>query len=177
MDKLCWWDCNGRYYSGWCHVPALATNPSPGRVVPLPGFFGSHRAVARHRRHTTYILHHYCPSGKSWYMDISSSICRCRIRTSSYSYLPNCPLESNCRPCIQIDSFIPLWEWDLPKKKSKKKKSTEKSDKSKGVSSGVNTPDHAVDDVDDSGVSAANSRSGSRAATVTVEDVPEEETS
>jgi len=71
-----------------------------------------------------------------------------------------------------IDSFIPLWEWDLPKKKSKKKKSTEKSDKGRGVSSGVNTPDHAVDDVDDSGVSAANSRSASRAATV--EDVPEE---
>jgi hypothetical protein len=38
------------------------------------------------------------------------------------------------------------------------------------VSSGVNTPDYAVDD--DSGVSAANSRSGSRAATV--EDVPDE---
>ncbi|KAN0105369.1 Translocation protein Sec62 domain containing protein [Russula decolorans] len=71
-----------------------------------------------------------------------------------------------------VDSFIPLWEWDLPKKKSKKKKSAEKSDKGKGASSGVNTPDHAVDDVDDSGVSAANSRSGSRAATV--EDVTEE---
>jgi len=71
-----------------------------------------------------------------------------------------------------IDSFIPLWEWDLPKKKSKKKRSAEKSDKGKGTSSGVNTPDHVVDDVDDSGVSAANSRSASRAATV--EDVPEE---
>ncbi|KAF8493362.1 translocation protein [Russula emetica] len=72
-----------------------------------------------------------------------------------------------------VDSFIPLWEWDLPKKKSKnKKKSAEKSDKGKGASSGVNTPDHAVDDVDDSGVSAANSRSVSRAATV--EEVPEE---
>lgn len=71
-----------------------------------------------------------------------------------------------------VDSFIPLWEWDLPKKKSKKKKSAEKSDKGKGASSGVNTPDQVVDDVDDSGVSAANSRSGSRAPTV--EDVPEE---
>lgn len=71
---------------------------------------------------------------------------------------------------IQVDSFIPLWEWDLPKKKSKKKKSAEKSDKGKNVSSGVNTPDYAVDD--DSGVSAPNSRSGSRAATV--EDVPDE---
>ena len=170
MDKLCWWGCNGRYYSGWRHVPALATNPSPGRVVPLPRLFGSHRAVTRHLRHTTYILRYHCPSGKSWYMDISSSVCGRRICTSSY--LPSYLFESNCRPCIQIDSFIPLWEWDLPKKKSKKKKSAEKSDKGKGASSGVNTPDHAVDDVDDSGVSAANSRSGSRAATV--EDVTEE---
>ena len=167
MDKLCWWGCNGRYYFGWRHVPALATNPPPGRVVPLPGLFGTHRAIARHLRHTAYILRHYCPSGKSWHMDISSSVCRCRIRTSSY--LPGYSFESNCH---QVDSFIPLWEWDLPKKKSKKKKSAEKSDKGKGASSGVNTPDHAVDDVDDSGVSAANSRSVSRAATV--EEVPEE---
>lgn len=40
------------------------------------------------------------------------------------------------------------------------------------MSSGVNTPDYAVDEVDDSGASAPNSRSGSRAATV--EDVPDE---
>lgn len=89
----------------------------------------------------------------------------------SHTYLVTF-VDSNCCPCIQIDSFIPLWEWDLPKKKSKKKKSAEKSDKGKGVSSGVNTPDYAVDEVDDSGASAANSRSGSRAATV--EDVPDE---
>src|SRR6267154_2982846 len=123
MDKLCWWGCNGRYYFGWRHVPALATNPSPGRVVPLPGLFGSHRVVARHLRHTTYILRHHCPSGKSWHMDISSSVCGCWIRTSSY--LPSYPFESNCPHCTQVDSFIPLWEWDLPKKKSKKKKSAE----------------------------------------------------
>jgi len=40
------------------------------------------------------------------------------------------------------------------------------------VSSGVNTPDNAVDDLDGSGVSAANSRSASRAAMV--EEVPDE---
>jgi translocation protein SEC62 len=78
----------------------------------------------------------------------------------------------NRNPCIQVDSFIPLWEWDLPKKKSKKKKS-EKSEKGKNLSSGVNTPDNAIDEADDSGVSVANSRSGSRAATV--EDVPDED--
>lgn len=81
-------------------------------------------------------------------------------------------MEPNRNPCIQVDSFIPLWEWDMPKKKSKKK-SAEKSEKGKNLSSGVNTPDNAIDEVDDSGVSVANSRSGSRAATV--EDVPDED--
>lgn len=33
----------------------------------------------------------------------------------------------------QVESFIPLWEWDLPKKKSKKKGKKEKKDKSKAV--------------------------------------------
>jgi len=70
-----------------------------------------------------------------------------------------------------VDSFIPLWEWDLPKKKSKKKRSAEKSEKA-NVSSGAATPDGAVVEVDDSGVSAPNSRSASRAATV--EEVPDE---
>jgi translocation protein SEC62 len=87
----------------------------------------------------------------------------------------DCFMVSDCSLCIQFDSFIPLWEWDLPKRKSRKKKSAEKSEKTKNLSSGVNTPDNAVDEVDDSGVSVANSRSGSRAATV--EDVPDENSS
>ncbi|KAH9171339.1 translocation protein [Lactarius sanguifluus] len=70
-----------------------------------------------------------------------------------------------------VDSFIPLWEWDYPKKKSKKK-SAEKSDKVKNASSGVATPDVAAGEVDDSGTSAGNSRSASRAATV--EEVPDD---
>ena len=82
-------------------------------------------------------------------------------------------MEPNRNPCIQVDSFIPLWEWDIPKKKSKKKKSGEKSEKGQNLSSGVNTPDNAIDEVDDSGVSVANSRSGSRAATV--EEVADED--
>ncbi|KAH9973857.1 translocation protein Sec62-domain-containing protein [Lactifluus volemus] len=73
-----------------------------------------------------------------------------------------------------VDSFIPLWEWDLPKKKSKKKKSAEKSDKTKNVDSGAATPEVVEAEADDSGVSVPNSRSGSRAATVTVEEVPDE---
>ncbi|KAH9003421.1 translocation protein [Lactarius hatsudake] len=70
-----------------------------------------------------------------------------------------------------VDSFIPLWEWDYPKKKSKKK-SAEKLDKVKNAGSGVATPDVAAGEVDDSGTSAGNSRSASRAATV--EEVPDE---
>ncbi|KAI0298705.1 translocation protein [Multifurca ochricompacta] len=69
-----------------------------------------------------------------------------------------------------IDSFIPLWEWDLPKKKSKKKKSAEKSEKAK--SSGITTPNGAVLEVDESGISTTNSRPASR--TATVEEVPDE---
>jgi translocation protein SEC62 len=90
-----------------------------------------------------------------------------------FPFGPDCHWKPNRNFCIQIDSFIPLWEWDIPKKKSKKKKSAEKSEKGKNLSSGVNTPDNAIDEVDDSGVSVANSRSGSRAATV--EDVPDED--
>jgi translocation protein SEC62 len=85
--------------------------------------------------------------------------------------LINRPAEANHSPCIQVDSFIPLWEWDYPKKKSKKK-SAEKSDKLKNANSGVATPDVAAVEVDDSGTSAGNSRSASRAATV--EEVPDE---
>jgi len=70
-----------------------------------------------------------------------------------------------------VDSFIPLWEWDFPKKKSKKK-SADKSDKIRNANSGVATPDVAAVEVDDSGTSAGNSRSASRAATV--EEVPDE---
>ena len=81
------------------------------------------------------------------------------------------PAEADHNPCIQVDSFIPLWEWDYPKKRSKKK-SAEKSDKLKNASSGVATPDVAALEVDDSGTSAGNSRSASRAATV--EEVPDE---
>jgi len=70
-----------------------------------------------------------------------------------------------------VDSFIPLWEWDYPKKKSKKK-SAEKSDKIKNASSGAAALDVTAVEVDDSGTSAGNSRSASRAATV--EEVPDE---
>jgi translocation protein SEC62 len=35
----------------------------------------------------------------------------------------------------QVESFIPLWEWDLPKKKKKKSEKGSKKDKSKATDS------------------------------------------
>ncbi|KAJ7100194.1 translocation protein [Mycena belliarum] len=48
-----------------------------------------------------------------------------------------------------VESFIPLWEWDLPKKKTKKRK----GDKAKAVAEGNGT-----EEVEDSGVSRPQSR-------------------
>lgn len=171
MDKLCWRSCNGRYYSRRRHVPAVASNLTLGRMVPLLDLLGSHWVATRYLCDTIDLLHHHHPCCKSRHMDISPVVCRRRIRM--FPFGPDCHWKPNRNFCIQIDSFIPLWEWDIPKKKSKKKKSAEKSEKGKNLSSGVNTPDNAIDEVDDSGVSVANSRSGSRAATV--EDVPDED--
>lgn len=55
----------------------------------------------------------------------------------------------------QIDSFIPLWEWDLPKKKGKKKK----GDKEKGKSSTVEKNGSAPVEDDESADSRPQSRS------------------
>lgn len=55
----------------------------------------------------------------------------------------------------QIDSFIPLWEWDLPKKKGKKKK----GDKEKGKSSAVEKNGSAAVEDDESADSRPQSRS------------------
>ncbi|KAJ7906265.1 translocation protein [Mycena leptocephala] len=50
-----------------------------------------------------------------------------------------------------VESFIPLWEWDLPKKKSKKKK----GDKAKA---GEANGGAFIEEVDDSGTSRPHSR-------------------
>ncbi|KAL0578227.1 Translocation protein S62 [Marasmius crinis-equi] len=56
-----------------------------------------------------------------------------------------------------VESFIPLWEWDLPKKKSKKKRSKgEKGEKGKATE---NNGGAIVEEVDDSGDSRPHSRS------------------
>ncbi|KAI0066839.1 translocation protein [Artomyces pyxidatus] len=70
-----------------------------------------------------------------------------------------------------FESFVPLWDWDLPKKKSKKRKG-EKSEKSKAGAEGAAEGAY-IEEVADSGHSAGNSRPNSRAATV--EEVPDDE--
>ncbi|KAJ2967368.1 hypothetical protein NUW54_g13524 [Trametes sanguinea] len=68
-----------------------------------------------------------------------------------------------------VESFIPLWEWDVPKKKGKKKR----SEKGKEVNGGAESPVSSarIEEVQDSG----SSRPASRQARV--EEVPDEEES
>jgi translocation protein SEC62 len=73
-----------------------------------------------------------------------------------------------------VESFIPLWEWDLPKKKSKKKKGERREkDKGKGKKSnnGTSHTSAYVEEVEDSG--SADSRPGSR--TARIEEVEDED--
>jgi len=65
----------------------------------------------------------------------------------------------------QVDSFIPLWEWDIPKKKSKKKKN-EKGEKEKGKKNGTIT----IEEVADSSEASQQPVRGAR-----IEEVPDED--
>ncbi|KAJ3882788.1 translocation protein [Lentinula edodes] len=68
-----------------------------------------------------------------------------------------------------VESFIPLWEWDVPKKKSKKKKGDKHKDKSNDVEKLKKNGGAFVEEVEDSG----NSRPQSR--TAKVEEVEDED--
>ncbi|CCL98210.1 uncharacterized protein FIBRA_00204 [Fibroporia radiculosa] len=63
-----------------------------------------------------------------------------------------------------VESFIPLWEWDLPKKKGKKKRVEKEKGKGKAAAEGA-----YIEEVADSGSSRPSSR------TARVEDVAEED--
>jgi len=64
-----------------------------------------------------------------------------------------------------VDSFIPLWEWDIPKKRTKKKKGDkekkEKSEKGKEKENGESNTHVSVEDVD-----SESSRPQSRSARI-----------
>jgi len=66
-----------------------------------------------------------------------------------------------------VESFIPLWEWDLPKKKTKKRKGKESKTRSEEK---LATTGAYIEEVEDSG--EGSSRPQSRNATV--EEVPED---
>ncbi|RPD61440.1 translocation protein [Lentinus tigrinus ALCF2SS1-6] len=71
-----------------------------------------------------------------------------------------------------VESFIPLWEWDLPKKKTKKKRNEKTEKKGKGAANGETpsaSPSPRIEEVADSG----DSRPSSRQARV--EEVPDED--
>ena len=71
----------------------------------------------------------------------------------------------------QVDSFIPLWEWDLPKKKKKRADKSEKGKAATGSANGDDSlsPTPRIEEVVDSG----DSRPASRQARV--EEVPDED--
>lgn len=68
---------------------------------------------------------------------------------------------------LQVESFIPLWEWDLPKKKSKKRRAEKGKDASGSVSP---VPSARIEEVQDSESSRPASRTAAR-----VEEVPDED--
>lgn len=63
-----------------------------------------------------------------------------------------------------VESFIPLWEWDIPKKKSKKKKAEKKARSTNGGGA-------YIEEIDDSGPSRPHSRAA-RVEEVEDEDAP-----
>ncbi|KZT71893.1 translocation protein [Daedalea quercina L-15889] len=66
-----------------------------------------------------------------------------------------------------VESFIPLWEWDYPKKKGKKRRA--EKEKGKGLVAPAEEGGAHIEEVADSGSSRPASR------TARVEDVPEED--
>ena len=60
---------------------------------------------------------------------------------------------------FQVESFIPLWEWDIPKKKSKKKKGDKHKDKTSDADKLKKNGGAFVEEVEESGDSRPQSRS------------------
>lgn len=167
MDHICWRGVDGRYHAGGCHVPPLATHYETGSVVLEYRMFRLGRTVLCHRDCAAHIL--YCDylGRKSWDMDIPEVvrrrwICESRIPLSVLSRL----LYSRSP---QVESFIPLWEWDLPKKKTKKRKGKESKSSAPNTEK-LSANGAYIEEVEDSG--EGSSRPHSRNATV--EEVPED---
>jgi len=73
-----------------------------------------------------------------------------------------------------VESFIPLWEWDLPKKKTKKRRSEKSEKPSKGKGKAISTANGSSHtEVREYSPDSGSSRPESR--TARVEEIPEDE--
>lgn len=74
---------------------------------------------------------------------------------------------------VKVDSFIPLYEWDLPKKKVSKKKLRAQKEAEKAAAGGEGNANGGatIEEVDDSGVDS--SRPVSRQA-ARIEEIPDD---
>ena len=167
VADVCWRCRDAGDHIGRSYVPSLAAHHASRRVVPQYGRPRTHRTVLRHRHHTVNLLYHHHHRRQSWNLDIPEVVCGRWLREYQDSRLYLFPVAHS----TQVESFIPLWEWDEPKKKKGKKKDGKsvKGEKkavveganSTGVDARALTPD-----------SAASSRPQSRQARV--EEVPED---
>lgn len=166
-------DVRGRHVDGGphargCDVPVVAPDHALGRVVPQRRYVGFDRSVLWARDRKVDILHHHRRRSEPWDLDLST-IVRGRWYRESYFFL----WFKYVLPDLfasQIESFIPMWEWDIPKKKSKKKKGK--------APAGANPEEQLannggafIEEVNDE--SPEISRPGSRSARV--EEVPDED--
>lgn len=164
MDDVRRWRGHGRDHACGCYVPALAAHNAFGRLVSQYWVSGARGALFRHRDREISVLYLELGRRQSWHMGVPETVCRCWIRELPLSFL-FCVSDVDR---LQVESFIPLWEWDLPKKKSKK---TRKGKESKSTPAEKLAANGAyIEEVEDSG--EGSSRPHSRSATV--EDVPEE---
>lgn len=127
MDNIRWWYPHGRDHARWCDVPAMAAHYAVGGMVPEYRNAGAHRSVLCNCHRAAHLLHHHHHCGEPWYLDLPQTVCRRRLRAWFSLTIQGLLLNAG----LQVESFIPLWEWDLPKKKSKKSKGEKSSKKGK----------------------------------------------
>lgn len=95
-------------------------------------------------------------------MDIPEVVCRRWI--CEWHNSPVIALSRLLCSHSQVESFIPLWEWDLPKKKAKKRKGKEPKSDATNSQEKLSANGAYIEEVDDSG--EGSSRPHSRNATV-----------
>lgn len=82
---------------------------------------------------------------------------------------------ANLWSITQVESFIPLWEWDVPKKKGKKKRAEDGTGKKSKKASKAEAAAVAAGATIEEVVESATETSGLQRRTATVEDVADED--